>query len=199
MFSPRQIEILDELSGIVLVEGFCNLTVADLADRLRCSRRTLYTLAPTRDDLILGVVERLFERWTEHADAQAAAAGGGLASVVAYLDAGVQACTAHLVFFDDVEEIASTSAVHRQFRTDRLDRLARLISEGVAEGSVRSRDEAVTAELLDAMAERIRALCHDERPSLDAGRATVVLRDLVECWLGEPAAATSAITVSSRR
>ena len=41
-FSPRQVEILDTLQALFLAEGFRHLTIGDLVDRLRCSRRTLY-------------------------------------------------------------------------------------------------------------------------------------------------------------
>jgi AcrR family transcriptional regulator len=60
--SPRLRQILDDLEDLILEEGFAKLTVADMATRLRCSRRTLYELAPTRDELILIVVDRRFRR-----------------------------------------------------------------------------------------------------------------------------------------
>jgi AcrR family transcriptional regulator len=55
--TARQREILDELSEI-FDEGFVDLTMAGLAARLRCSLRTLYELAPSRDELVLVVVEQ---------------------------------------------------------------------------------------------------------------------------------------------
>ena len=55
--SPRQREILDEL-GRIMADGWADLTMADLAAELNCSLRTLYELAPTRDDLVLTVVDR---------------------------------------------------------------------------------------------------------------------------------------------
>ena len=39
-------------------EGFADLTMAELASRLNCSLRTLYALAPSRDELVLIVVDR---------------------------------------------------------------------------------------------------------------------------------------------
>ncbi len=55
--SPRQREILDELTGI-FDEGFRHLTMADLAARVGCSLRTLYGLASSRDELVRVVVDR---------------------------------------------------------------------------------------------------------------------------------------------
>jgi len=53
----RQREILDEL-GALFTNGFAHLTMADIASRLNCSLRTLYGLAPSRDELVLTVVDR---------------------------------------------------------------------------------------------------------------------------------------------
>jgi AcrR family transcriptional regulator len=53
----RQRELLDQLGG-VFDGGFADLTMAGLAARLNCSLRTLYELAPSRDELVLVVVDR---------------------------------------------------------------------------------------------------------------------------------------------
>lgn len=55
--TERQRELLDEL-GRVFEDGFADLTMASLAGRLNCSLRTLYALAPSRDELVLTVVDR---------------------------------------------------------------------------------------------------------------------------------------------
>ena len=55
--TARQRELLDQLGG-VFDGGFADLTMAELAARLNCSLRTLYELAPSRDELVLVVVDR---------------------------------------------------------------------------------------------------------------------------------------------
>lgn len=55
--TERQRELLDEL-GRVFEDGFAHLTMASLAAQLNCSLRTLYALAPSRDELVLIVVDR---------------------------------------------------------------------------------------------------------------------------------------------
>jgi len=55
--TDRQRDVLDHLVEL-FDEGFSHLTMADLAARLNCSLRTLYGLAPSRDELVLAVVDR---------------------------------------------------------------------------------------------------------------------------------------------
>ena len=55
--TDRQRELLDQL-GAIFDDGFADLTMAGIAARLNCSMRTLYALAPSRDELVLIVVDR---------------------------------------------------------------------------------------------------------------------------------------------
>ena len=50
--TDRQRELLDHMEHL-FASGFADLTMAGLAARLNCSLRTLYALAPSRDELVL--------------------------------------------------------------------------------------------------------------------------------------------------
>ena len=54
--TDRQREILSQL-GALFADGFEHLTMAEIAGELGCSLRTLYGLAPSRDELVLTVVD----------------------------------------------------------------------------------------------------------------------------------------------
>jgi AcrR family transcriptional regulator len=55
--TQRQRELLDEL-GTMFDGGFADLTMAEIASQLNCSMRTLYAIAPSRDELVMIVVDR---------------------------------------------------------------------------------------------------------------------------------------------
>jgi AcrR family transcriptional regulator len=55
--TERQRQLLDQMEHL-FAGGFANLTMAQLAGQLNCSLRTLYALAPSRDELVLVVVDR---------------------------------------------------------------------------------------------------------------------------------------------
>lgn len=60
--SPRQTEILDELEALLLGGSFADLTMAEIASAARCSLRTLYELAPSKDVLVVTVIDRMLWR-----------------------------------------------------------------------------------------------------------------------------------------
>jgi AcrR family transcriptional regulator len=54
--TDRQRELLVQL-GPLFAQGFGDLTMAEIASELGCSLRTLYGVAPSRDDLVLAVLD----------------------------------------------------------------------------------------------------------------------------------------------
>jgi AcrR family transcriptional regulator len=59
--TTRQAELLEEIQALYLRDGFSRHTLDALASELRCSKMTLYTLAPSREQLAVAVLRRFFE------------------------------------------------------------------------------------------------------------------------------------------
>lgn len=105
--TERQRELLAQLE-LVVNDGFDKLTMSELASRLSCSLRTLYELAPSRDELVLLVLDRSL--WRIGRDAQAAidTATDPLDAVRAYLHATNVAVAAWTEpFARDIEAVPS--------------------------------------------------------------------------------------------
>ena len=88
--TDRQREILREL-GAIFRDGFADLTMAELASRLGCSLRTLYGIAPSRDELVLTVVDLHLWRVGREAMAAIKPDMAPLDAVRAYLSAATVA------------------------------------------------------------------------------------------------------------
>jgi AcrR family transcriptional regulator len=84
--TERQRGLLDQLST-AFDEGFADLTMAEVAARLNCSLRTLYALAPSRDELVLIVIDRNLWRIGRTARAAIAPGMAPLDAIRAYLHA----------------------------------------------------------------------------------------------------------------
>ena len=55
---------LGPLVGLLLREGFADLTIEELASRLHCSKTTLYQLAPSKAELVTVAVRQFFRAAT---------------------------------------------------------------------------------------------------------------------------------------
>ena len=56
--SPRQREILDELEQLLGTRRLGDRTMSEIASEVNCSLRTLYGIAPSKDELVLTIVDR---------------------------------------------------------------------------------------------------------------------------------------------
>ena len=85
--AARHSELLDALVDLLLAEGFAHLTLDELAGRLRCSKRTLYALAGSKEQLVRAAVVHFFDRATTRVEAAVAAVDAPPDRVAAYLRA----------------------------------------------------------------------------------------------------------------
>src|ERR1700710_2923364 len=83
--SARREKLLDELVTLVLAEGFGAFTLDELARRLHCSKSTLYGLAASKEQLVVAVVKRFFQRATAAVEEAAAVPADHRDRISAYL------------------------------------------------------------------------------------------------------------------
>jgi AcrR family transcriptional regulator len=106
----RQIHLRDELVDLVLAEGFRHLTVDDIAGRLACSKRTLYALADSKEQLATLAVRQFFRRSTEQVEAAIARTRSPARRVARYLEAVAAALEPASRPFRDGSRITSAPA-----------------------------------------------------------------------------------------
>jgi AcrR family transcriptional regulator len=145
--TARQVELLDRLVALMAAEGFSHLTLDDLAERLRCSKTTLYALAPTKQQLVVEVVKQYFRAAVPAVEARVAEAEGPKQQVVAYLDAvGDYLRPLSRAFMDDLSRFEPAAEVYRQNTAAAATRIRGLIAEGVEAGAFRQVHAAFVAE-----------------------------------------------------
>lgn len=85
--TPRQLEILDALEAWVLRGGLADATMAETARQIGCSLRTLYGIAPAKDELVLIVLDRRLHRIGREAISALESDASPLSRLRAYLRA----------------------------------------------------------------------------------------------------------------
>ncbi len=129
---------------MMLREGFRHLTVGEIARRLRCSRRSLYELAPSKHALFTVVLERLLCRIEHAGRAGAAATEPFEVRIRAFLEPGiVQLRDASAAFFADIASVPATRRCLEQHQAARGRQLEELLGLGVRAGAFRSIHPAV--------------------------------------------------------
>ena len=149
--SQRQLEILDAL-GSVFASGFIDLTMADLAQKLNCSLRTLYLLAESRNGLVLMVIDRVLRGHGRSAHSATSDASSALDALQAYLHAANNAVAkVDPKFAADMAAIAEGVALNEAHSRYLIDVTKALLNLAVANNEMRPVDTAALARMLGGL------------------------------------------------
>jgi AcrR family transcriptional regulator len=145
---PRHREILDQLETVFLSEGFSSVTVAQLAASVGCSRRTLYELAPSKDALVLIVLDRFLHRVGRTA-LNTVDPGESIAEQLrSYINGALELQRLTAAFADDLaDDSAARRLLDRHFRYV-MSVSESLIERGIEAGEFRDVSPGVAAGML---------------------------------------------------
>ncbi|KHF44120.1 transcriptional regulator, TetR family [Saccharomonospora viridis] len=154
----RQRALLAELEELFLAEGFLAFTLDDLAAKLRCSKTTLYALAPSKEQLSVKVVAHFFKGAAERIEARVAGIDDAAEAVRTYLS-GVSAELerASAAFMADVAAFEPTRAVYAFNSEAAARRIRQFIADGVEQGVFRNDHADAIAEMAGILVESIQA------------------------------------------
>jgi AcrR family transcriptional regulator len=126
----RQLDLMDQLEKLFLSEGFSHHTLDGIVNTLRCSKMTLYTLAPSREQLTLTVLKRYFEDADRRIELAARKASTPDHRIRACLRACVDEMSAMTPrCFSDVLAFETTRDIYDTFSQANFDRLQDIVEE----------------------------------------------------------------------
>jgi AcrR family transcriptional regulator len=146
--TDRQRELLAQL-GSLFRDGFADLTMSEIAARLNCSLRTLYGLAPSRDELVLTVVDTHLWRIGREAMAAISPEMAPLDAIRTYLSAATVAVSGTTEAYS--RDLAAMPAARRR-NGDHADYVVAvtrtLLDIAVERGDIADVDTAAVARTL---------------------------------------------------
>ena len=149
--TSRQTHLRDALVDLVLAQGFSHLTMDDFAAQLNCSKRTLYALAASKEQLAVLAVRHFFKRATEQVEAAIVRN-----RVTRYLEAVAEALRpASRAFRDDLASYGPATEIYEQNTLTAAHRVGELIDEGTRAGAFRRVHAAFVSEVVTATMRRI--------------------------------------------
>lgn len=184
-------QLFDDLVALLLAEGFAHLTVDDVAARLHCSKRTLYTIASSREQLVRAAVVHFFKRATERVEAAVAARSDPAERLAAYLDAVAEELRpASARFFDDVAGNPAVAEIYERNTRAAARRVRELIDAGVAAGAFRDVHTGFVADVVSSVMVRIQQRQVAASVGIDDAEAYSRLADLLLHGITAPGTTT---------
>jgi AcrR family transcriptional regulator len=133
----RQQELVGRLIDVFLREGFMELSIDDMARRLRCSKTTIYGVAESKQQVIAVVVRGFFRRATDRVEQQIQVVDAASTDRIrAYLMAiATELAPASPEFFADLDAYAPTREIYLENTRIAGERLQGIILECVPAAS----------------------------------------------------------------
>jgi AcrR family transcriptional regulator len=146
--SARQLELIDELEERLRRGGLADLTMAEIAAQTGCSLRTLYGIAPSKDELLLIVVDRRLRRIGRAAISALDAEMDPLEALRTYLRAGNEAVQPEAVDLAHVVGVEPLLSAHESYL---IAVTKSLLDRAVQEGHIAPVDTAAVAHVLGGL------------------------------------------------
>ena len=154
---PKRLErVIEEAEALFVEEGFLHFSTMELARRLRCSKRALYSIAPTREKFFELVLERHLARLNREMIASAKAAPNCIAALYAPMETAIALFgNESNRFNNDLRSFPAGVQVLRRTEKQRLRLNEETIAQGVRVGAFRKVDPRLVSEALRAAAMRV--------------------------------------------
>lgn len=150
--SARQLEVMDELESQLVNEGLAEMTMAEIAALVGCSHRTLYGIAPSKDELLLTIVDRRLHRIGRAAIESLDPSMSPLDTLRAYLQAANEAVAPESVMISsDLAKVAGAGRLISGHEAYLIAVAQDLLDRAVAEGQIPPVDTAAVAHILGSL------------------------------------------------
>ncbi|MCO4863166.1 TetR/AcrR family transcriptional regulator [Cupriavidus sp. WGlv3] len=150
-------DFIQDLTRLLCSEGVSSLTIGEIAQRMRCSRRRLYEIAPTKEALFVGICRDVLAANLERGFAAARRESDAARAVSAYLHAALNTSGLSKAALADLDAIDSGRAVFDAYQLARVRGLESLLEAGMRQGLMAPHNPRLVSEAILGAAHRLRS------------------------------------------
>lgn len=138
---------------MILRKGFADLSVEDLSRELRCSKSTLYAVAPSKEQIVVAAVRHFFRRAADRVEIRLLRSDDDpVEQIRAYLVAiSEQLAPASPAFFGDLDAWPSTQELYRTNTRAAAERVQSLVRQAAPRTEDAAFVGAVAAQVMEAI------------------------------------------------
>ncbi|AGZ50577.1 TetR/AcrR family transcriptional regulator [Mycobacterium kansasii] len=176
----RRARLLADLEDLLLAEGFKNLTVDDIAQRLRCSKATLYSLAGSKEQLSVVITRQFFRNATAEIEEAVATVTDPRVRISVYLAAigsAMNRCSPS--FYADMKSYRPTADIYRVNSAAAAHRVQQFIADGIRAGALRDVNGLFVGQLIALAIDGVQSGALLDPTGLTAGQAYQEIADLL--------------------
>jgi AcrR family transcriptional regulator len=178
--SRRQSEIFDQILDLYTSSGFSTFTLEQVASRLKCSKSTIYSIAPSREQLAVTITVYFFQRAARRIDEKVDRELDPTVRLETYVRGVAEELhAASAKFMDDIAAFEPTRRLYELNTSIAASRIRELIAAGVEADAFRSIQSAFVAEVVSAAMVSIQTRQMAASTGLSDAAAYNALADLI--------------------
>ncbi|MBV4398241.1 TetR/AcrR family transcriptional regulator [Advenella alkanexedens] len=147
---------MQQLTALLITEGISKLTIADIAARLKCSKRRIYQIAPGKEELFLHICREVFNSKLEQGFAKANKESEPVRIIKAYLTATLNTSGISKACLIDLEATEQGRKLFDDYQLARVRGLEGIIEEGIKQQVFAPQHPRLVSEAILGAAHRLR-------------------------------------------
>jgi AcrR family transcriptional regulator len=172
-------EFLGELTRLLCVHGTSALSIQEMAKRLRCSRRRLYELAPTKEEIFVLVCRAVLEEKVARGFAAAEAESDAVQAVRAYLFKTLGTSGLSKAALADLDAIPDGKALFNDYQQARAAGLEKLLVVAMRSNQLVDHNPRLVSEAMLGAGQRLRDQRFLNEVGMDIASAFHAFYDIV--------------------
>ena len=177
--NEKHLEVIQNFENL-LEDGIANQTMSDIASSLKVSLRTLYEIAPSKEQLVISTIDRILTNIAKQALSSMKDMKSSVDKLRTFTKIGNEAAWPRIQkYADDLNRIKGADEMIKAHESAYIDHIKRLLDEAVKNKEIQAIDTRAVAIMLGTVARVFSKKNHQKKLAASAEESANMISGLI--------------------
>ena len=177
--NEKHLEVIQNFENL-LEDGIANQTMSDIASSLKVSLRTLYEIAPSKEQLVISTIDRILTNIAKQALSSMKDMKSSVDKLRTFTKIGNEAAGPRIQkYADDLNRIKGADEMIKAHELAYIDHIKRLLDEAVKNKEIKAIDTRAVAIMLGTVARVFSKKNHQKKLAASAEESANMISCLI--------------------
>ena len=177
--NEKHLEVIQNFENL-LEDGIANQTMSDIASSLKVSLRTLYEIAPSKEQLVISTIDRILTNIAKQALSSMKDMKSSVDKLRTFTKIGNEAAGPRIQkYADDLNQIKGADEMIKAHESAYIDHIKRLLDEAVKNKEIQAIDTRAVAIMLGTVARVFSKKNHQKKLAASAEESANMISGLI--------------------
>lgn len=177
--NEKHLEVIQNFENL-LEDGIANQTMSDIASSLKVSLRTLYEIAPSKEQLVISTIDRILTNIAKQALSSMKDMKSSVDKLRTFTKIGNEAAGPRIQkYADDLNRIKGADEMIKAHELAYIDHIKRLLDEAVKNKEIQAIDTRAVAIMLGTVARVFSKKNHQKKLAASAEESANMISGLI--------------------